>query len=98
MNIVNELVDDGFTVKTDLSRCVETVLYTSEKGFLVYFLDVVHHEEHLCLPYEIEIACEKRPEKVVVRPSGEELPFVYENGKVRFQGSVTNFSLVEIVY
>ncbi len=99
LNIVNDLVGNGaWTVKTNLSRSVETVLHASEKGILIYFVDVVNYEESLRLPYDVEIACETRPTKVVVRPSGEELPFTYANGKVSFHGEVTNFLLVEILY
>lgn len=97
MNIVRNLIDDGFTVEAKLSSTVEVVSFNTDDGYLVGLLELVVHEEKLEKPFEIKIKTGSKPLKVLNLPDENQIDFEYFDGYTTIKGTVENFKMFKIV-
>ena len=109
--LIERLLNNKKTVITDLPSSGKVTLYRKGNGLtlhLVYANTVVRGGGNTSVEVIediITISCvnvslkAEKPVKVVLRPDGKELPFIYENGTVNFSLKDFNcYAAIEFIY
>jgi len=95
INILKNFLDFNSVLETDTDEDVEITAFETKNGLQLnaVLLNSAYKARRVC-DFDISYECDKKPSKVLLMPDNKEIPFNYDNGKIKFK--VENLKLFKM--